>query len=119
MEKVMAITLAQFVHDQMETRHMSTREFATFCGVSQSTIVRAGNYKGDPSKMDIKSLRSIAKATEHSLIMLVGLIYPDESEIDAEALFMAETFGQLPSEDRERLSAGMLGIMSKRRNQSK
>lgn len=108
------MTFAEFIHNLRDNQKMNQREFADFCHVSQSTIVRAENFRRDPSKLELKSLRNIGDATGHSLHTLIGYIYPDQSEIDPDILALAEIFGKMSVEEREYLAASADGIIRKR-----
>lgn len=112
-------SFSEFVHKLRDGKKMNTRDFANFCNVSQSTIVRAENFQHDHSTFRLESLRNIAEANGHSLRTLIGYIYPDEAEIDPDTLAAAETFGQLSTQDRESISASIDGILRKRREVKK
>lgn len=112
-------TLSEFVHNLRDNKKMNTREFAKFCHVSQSTIVRAENYQHDHSSFRLKSLRSIGEANGYSLSLMIGLILPGELDIPPDILALAETFEQLTVEEREHISASIDGIVRKRRDLNK
>lgn len=117
---VMNVTsFAQFIHGLRDKEKMSQKDFGKFCGVGQTTIARAENYQRDPSKLELKSLKNIGDATGHSLHTLIGYIYPDNSEIDADALALAETFAQMTDEEQEFVRDTMTTIFRKRKERNK
>lgn len=98
-----------YLEQEIKRRNMSLREFATYVGLHPSVISRLM----DKSKLrtpELPTLYKIASATGADLLTLVGMIYPDSSDIDIESRQRARRIANLPPEDQAAVDALLAGL---------
>ena len=107
-----------FLEQELARRNMSMREFALHVGVSPSVITRLLD-KQRPTMPELTTLHKIAITTGADLLNLVGMIYPDTSDIDIESRQLARRISALPSEQRDVIDATLIGLALRAQNNRK
>lgn len=110
----MAATLAEWLLEEIDARHMSIREFARFCNIGNQTL----NNILDPRKDEeiypsIATLIRLAQATNTDLCTLVAFIAPDATRTSPRARLMAERIDRLSPEKQEIVDRYLLGTLFK------
>lgn len=103
-----------FILTEMNKRGMSARQFASFVGVTSTTINRTIDPR-EPVAPSIELLVKLAMATQTDVGMLVKLAYPEveKTGLDSEALALAQQISALPEDQREVIRTYLLGLSVK------
>ena len=106
------MALAEFIESEIKKRDMSIREFSKVAGLSHTTI---SQYLSNPDErsVSIEFLVKIAQATNTDLASIVGMVYPEQTTINAEARILAERITQLPPHQYEMIESLLLGFSLK------
>ncbi len=102
-------SLREFILDEMQKRRMSGREFAEFVGVANSTIVRATDYQKTPPTPSLEFLEKLSKATRVDICTLVAFVYPDLTNIKAQASVIGILASQLSADRQDAILAMLRG----------
>lgn len=112
-------TLADWLNEEIQKRHMSIREFSRASGVGHTTLNRM--LAPDTAEVEYPSMDTLVKLsrfTKLDLCTLVAMVSPEDTEIDAEARIIAERIAQLSPDKQAIVDAYILGIALKPGNES-
>lgn len=105
------LTFGDFLLSEVRRRDISVREFANLMGVSHTTVLKFFEYgKKDVGYPSVDFLIRLARATETDLCTIIGLIAPDLVHHDPETQAIAEQLRQLPTIQRDMVSAYIRSI---------
>jgi transcriptional regulator with XRE-family HTH domain len=113
-----AVTLHEFIEEEMSRRGMGVNEFARLCGVGHSMISKYVKPKGPTPTPTVKFLRSLSKGTGVPLSVVLAIAFPEireETKIDPVAELIARRIMKFRDKTRDML-IGILESLEKGSN---
>ena len=109
------MTLDEFIETEMKKRGMSLREFAKLTDISPSAISKYLNSASERN-VSIEFLVKLSRGTGIDLASIIAIVYPDDTEIDAQARIWGQRIAELSEEDQDAIDSFILGLRMKSLN---
>lgn len=112
---ILQMTLDEFIETEMKKRGMSLREFAKLTDISPSAISKYLNSASERN-VSIEFLVKLSRGTGIDLASIIAIVYPDDTEIDAQARIWGQRIAELSEEDQDAIDSFILGLRMKSLN---